>query len=186
LALAGQPRSNSEAGKPNPVGVADQHIFRLDVLMYDSVPMDLGEGRRQADGDAQGAGQIERLPLASLKNQIQRLTARVFEYEGCSPFVTTEGQRRGSPCGGPFGGERVFVLKPLDTLRRWLFCGECDRQDWRGVAMLSAAVKREVRTFPEGYKLVPRRPREGGHSRRHAYKTPGTHSDERAGRRQRQ
>jgi hypothetical protein len=38
--------------------------------MYDSVPMDLGECRRQADGDAQGAGQIERLPLASLKNQI--------------------------------------------------------------------------------------------------------------------
>jgi hypothetical protein len=84
----------------------------------------------------------------------------------------------------------------------WLFCGECDRQDWRGVAMLSAAVKPEVRTFPKGYQLVPRRPREGGHSRRHAsypegperedilVATPtglqGTHSDDRAGRRQRQ
>jgi hypothetical protein len=41
--------------------------------------MDLGECRRQADGDAQGAGQIERLPLVSFKNPIQRSTARVMQ-----------------------------------------------------------------------------------------------------------
>ena len=50
--------------------------------MYESMPLDLAERRRQADRDAQGAGQIERLSMASLKNQIQRITARVFEYEG--------------------------------------------------------------------------------------------------------
>jgi hypothetical protein len=32
--------------------------------MYEAVPMDLPECCRQADGDAQGAPQIERLPLA--------------------------------------------------------------------------------------------------------------------------
>jgi hypothetical protein len=52
--------------------------------------MDLAECCRQADGNTQDAGQIERLPLASLKNPIQRLTARVFEYEGRPPFVTGE------------------------------------------------------------------------------------------------
>jgi hypothetical protein len=61
------------------------------------VPMDLAERRRQADRDAQGAGQIERLSLASLKDQIQRLAARVFQYEGRSPLVTTERQRLSCP-----------------------------------------------------------------------------------------
>jgi hypothetical protein len=110
LALARQPRRNSEAGKPYAVGVVDEHIFRLDVLMYESVPMDLAECRRQANGDAQGAGQIERLPLGSLKNPIQRLPARVFEYEDRPPFVTGERQRLGCPFGIDFGCERVFVL----------------------------------------------------------------------------
>jgi hypothetical protein len=36
---------------------------------------------RQANGDAQEASHIERLSFAPLKNQIQRLTSRIFEYE---------------------------------------------------------------------------------------------------------
>jgi hypothetical protein len=40
-----------------------------------------------------------------LKNPIQRLTARVFEYEDRSPFVTTERQRLGCPYGIEFGCE---------------------------------------------------------------------------------
>jgi hypothetical protein len=47
--------------------------------MYESVPMHLAECRRQADGDAQGAGQIEGLPLVPLKNPIQRFAARVMQ-----------------------------------------------------------------------------------------------------------
>jgi hypothetical protein len=47
--------------------------------MYESVPMDPAECCRQADGNTQDSGEIERLPVASLKNPIQRLTAWVFE-----------------------------------------------------------------------------------------------------------
>jgi hypothetical protein len=50
--------------------------------------MDVAECFRQADGDAQEASQIERLPVISLDNPIQRLTARVLEYEDRPPFVT--------------------------------------------------------------------------------------------------
>jgi hypothetical protein len=38
--------------------------------MYETLPMNLSEYCRQANSDAQDAGQIERLPRASLKNQI--------------------------------------------------------------------------------------------------------------------
>jgi hypothetical protein len=38
--------------------------------VYEALPMDLAESFRQANGDVQDAGQIERLPRASLKNQI--------------------------------------------------------------------------------------------------------------------
>jgi hypothetical protein len=105
LALARQPRRNAEAGKPYAVVVVDEHIFRLDILMYKSVPMDPAECCRQADGNTQDSGEIERLPVASRKNPIQRLTARVFEQEGRSPFITTEGQRLGCPYRIEFGCE---------------------------------------------------------------------------------
>jgi hypothetical protein len=91
--------------------------------MHESVSMDLAECCRQANGDAQGAGQIKRLPLGSLKNPIQRLTARVFEYEDRPPFVTGERQRLGCPSGIDFVCERVFVLQPPETRRRRVFRG---------------------------------------------------------------
>ena len=47
--------------------------------MYEAVPMGLTECFRQANGDAQEASQIERLPLVPLKNPIQGLTARVIQ-----------------------------------------------------------------------------------------------------------
>ena len=134
--------------------------------------MDLAECCRQANSDAQDAGQIERLPLVPLKNQIQGLAARVFEYEDRPPFVTSERQRLGCPRGIEFGCERVFVLEPPETLRRRLFCGECHRQDRRWVAVLPAAVKGEVRAFPEGLQHVPGRLCHGGHPRRHGCTTP--------------
>ena len=64
LTLAWQPRRDSEAGKPYAVGIVDEHIFRLDILMYESVPMNLSECFRQAHGNAQGAPRIERLFVA--------------------------------------------------------------------------------------------------------------------------
>jgi hypothetical protein len=105
LTLAWQPRRDSEAGKPYAVVVVDEHIFRFDVLMYESMAMDLPECCRQSDSNTQDAGHIERLPVASFKNPIQRLTAWVFEYEDSSPFVTTQSQRPGRPSGIEFGGE---------------------------------------------------------------------------------
>src|SRR6202041_1754402 len=105
LALARQPRRNSEAREPYVAGVVDEHIFRLDVLMYEAMPMDLAKCCRQANSNTQDAGHIERLPVASLENSIQRFTAWVFEYEDSSPFVTTESQRPGCPSGIEFSGE---------------------------------------------------------------------------------
>src|SRR6266481_6560302 len=105
------------------------------------MPVDLAECLRQTNGDAQKARQIERLPLIPFKNPIQGLTARVLEYEERPPFVTSERQRPGCPCGIEVGCKRVFVLQPPETLRRRLFCGESDHQHGRCVAVLSAAVK---------------------------------------------
>ena len=161
MALAREPRRDAEAGEPRVAGVVDEDIRRLDILMYEAVLMDLTECFCQPNGSAQEASQVERLPLVPLKNPIQRLTARVLEYEDRPPFVTSNSQRLGRPRGIEFGCERVFVLEPPDTLRRRLFCRECDRQDWRGVVVLSAAVKGKVRAFPQGHQYVPRGPRDG-------------------------
>ena len=88
---------------------------------------------RQADGDAQDAGQIERSSLLPLKNQIQGLTARILQYEDRPSFVTSERQRLGCPRRIEFGCERVFVLEPAETLRRRLFRGERHRQTGDGL-----------------------------------------------------
>jgi hypothetical protein len=135
--------------------------------MYEAVPMDLAERGRQANGDAQNASQAERLPLVPLKDPIQRLTARVCEYEDRPSFVTSKRERPSCPCWIEFSRERVFVLEPPETLGRRLFCRECYCQDRRWVAMLTTAVKGEVRAFPEGLQHVPGRLGHGGHHRRH-------------------
>ena len=148
---------NPETGEPCVAIAVDQHICRLDVLMYEAVPMNLAESFRQAYGDGQDATQIERLPLIPLKNQIQRLTARVSEYEYCPPFVTSGRQRPGCPCWIASGCERVFVLEPPEVLRRRLFCSGCHCQDRRWVAVLPPAIKvksapsrRTPSRYPEG------------------------------------
>src|SRR5882672_4284629 len=46
LTLGRQSRGNPEACKPYVVGVVDEHIRRLDVLMYEAPPVDLTECRR--------------------------------------------------------------------------------------------------------------------------------------------
>ncbi len=78
--------------------------------------MYLVERLRQADGDAQEASQVERLPLVPFKNPIQGFTARVLEYEDRPPFVTRERQRPGCPCGIEVGCKSVFVLQPPETV----------------------------------------------------------------------
>jgi hypothetical protein len=99
--------------------------------MNKATPVDLAECCGQAIRYAQGASQIERLPLIPLKNPIQGLTARVLEYEYRPSFVTSERQRPGCPCGIEFGCERVFVLEPPHAGRRRLFCGERHYQNRR-------------------------------------------------------
>ena len=150
---------NPEAGEPDVAGVVDEHVRRLNVLMNKTTAVDLAECCRQADSDVQDAGQIERSSLVPLKNQIQGLASRIFEYKDCPPFVTSERQRLGCPRGIEFGCERVFVLEPPKTLRRRMFRGECDRQDRRWVAVLSAAVKGEVRGLPGGAPARTRKAR---------------------------
>jgi hypothetical protein len=47
--------------------------------MYEALLMDLTECSCQPNGGFKEASQVERLPLVTLKNPIQRLTARVLE-----------------------------------------------------------------------------------------------------------
>ena len=89
--------------------------------MDKAVPVDVAECCRQADGDAQEASQLERLPPAPSKDTIQGLAARVREYQHCPPFVTSERQRPGCPRGIKFGCERVCVLYPPEASRRGVF-----------------------------------------------------------------
>jgi hypothetical protein len=70
---------NPESGEPRVAGVVDEDIRRLDILMYEALLMDLTECSCHPNGCAKEAGQVERLPLVTLKNPIQRLTARVLE-----------------------------------------------------------------------------------------------------------
>src|SRR5258708_618756 len=152
---------------------SNEHIHRLDIFMYEAMPMDLAERCRQANCDAQEANQVDRLALIPLKNAIQGFTTRVLEYEDGSPFVSSELQRPGCPCGIELGCERVFVFEPPETLRRRLFCGERHCQDRRWIAVLPTAVQGEVPAFPEALEHVPRRLCHGGHPRRHNCTTPG-------------
>ncbi len=115
LALVRQLGRNPEAGEPDVAGVVDEHIRRLNVLMYKAMAVNLAECCRQADGDAQDASQIERSSLVPLKNPIQGLASRILEYEDRPPFVTSERQRLGCPRGIEFGCERVLVLEPPES-----------------------------------------------------------------------
>jgi hypothetical protein len=139
--------------------------------------MNFADCRRQANGDAKEAGQIERLPLVTLKNPIQGLTARILENEDRPACVMSERQRPGCPGGIEFGCERVFVLGPPETLRRRLFRGECHCQDRRWVAVLPAAVNDEVWAFPEGLRHVPGKLLHGGHPRHHGAQPQNIHCD---------
>jgi hypothetical protein len=133
LTLTWKPGSKPETGQADVASVIDEHVRRLDVFVYEAVPMDLDESFRQANGDAQGARQIERLMViphkVSLKNPIQGLTARVREYEDRPPFVTSDRKRLGCPCRIEFDCERVFVFEPQGTLRERLLRVDCQRQE---------------------------------------------------------
>ena len=63
----------------------------------------------------QNPGQIEWLSMVPLKNQIEGLASRIFEYEDRPPFVTSERQRLCCPPGIEFNRERVLMLEPPKT-----------------------------------------------------------------------
>ena len=52
VVFAGQLRCDPESGEPDIVGVVDEHIRRLDVLMDQPLQMELVKGCRQANGYA--------------------------------------------------------------------------------------------------------------------------------------
>src|SRR5258708_32034944 len=108
--------------------------------MDEAAPVNLAECRRHADGDAQEATQLDRLPLAPVKDSIQGYAARVLEYQHRPPFVASECQRPACPSGIQFGLERVFVLESPQALSRGLFRGKRYRQDRDWAAALPAAI----------------------------------------------
>src|ERR1700686_4608702 len=154
LALLRQPRRDPESGEPDVAGVIDEDVRGLDVLVDEAVPVDLAKRRRQSDGNAQEPSQLERLPPAAVEDPIEELASRVLEYEHRAPFVARECQRPGCPRGIEVGGEQVFVLEPPEALRRRLFCGRSHREERKGIAVLLATVKSELRTFPQSLQHI--------------------------------
>src|SRR5471032_3573247 len=98
-------------------GGVDQCVRRLDVLMDETLTVGLAQCRRQTNGDAQAAGQIERMSLVPPDDPIQGFTARILENEDRSPLVTGQRERLGGPRGIEFARERPFVFEPLEGLR---------------------------------------------------------------------
>src|ERR1700726_534643 len=152
LALLRQPRRDPESGEPDVAGVIDEDVRGLDVLVDEAVPVDLAKRRRQSNGNAQEPSQLERLP--AVEDAIEELASRVLEYEHRSPFVARECQRPGCPCGIEVGGEQVFMLEPPEALRLRLFCGGRYREERKGIAVLPATVKGELRTFPQNLQHI--------------------------------
>ncbi len=161
LELVRQLGRDPESGKPDVAGLVDQHVRRLDILMDQAVPMDLVDCRRQANGDAHAAGQLERLPLAPIKDPVHGLAARIVEYEDRPPFVTRERQRPGRPRGIKFRCERVFVLKPPEARRRRMFSDRRQHQDRERVVALPAAIKDELPPFPQRLEHISGKFRHG-------------------------
>jgi hypothetical protein len=65
----------------------------------------------------QKASQLDRFPLTFFKDPIQRLAAKIHEYQHRSSVVTSDLQRTGCPRRIKFGSEREFVLDPPKSLR---------------------------------------------------------------------
>ena len=91
--------------------------------MYKAAPVDLAECCRRANGDTQDASQIEHA-FGPAEEPDQGAHRQGSVYEDRPPFMTSERQGLGRPCGIEFGCERKFVLKPPKTLRRWVFRSE--------------------------------------------------------------
>jgi hypothetical protein len=136
-------------------GVVDEHVLGLDVFVDETALVGMAKSRYHVNGEAQKTRKVSLKPVP-LKNAVKRLTARVSENKDRPPFVTRERQRRGRPRGLKFRRERVFVLKASQTLGQWLFCGGSYYQDGRWVAVLSAAVKRELRAIANWFQHVLR------------------------------
>ena len=102
-ALAGEPGRDAKAGEPHVPGVVDKCVRGLDVLMDEALPVGLAKRCRQADGNAQEAGQIDRLSLVLLDDPIQGFAAWILENEDRSPLVTSQRERLSCPCRIEFG-----------------------------------------------------------------------------------
>ena len=88
-AFSGKSRGDAKAGQPHAVRVIDQSSRGLDVSVNEPLPMSLAKGGRQADGDAQDPGQIDRLLSIPLHHPIQRFTAWISKNEDRSPSMTS-------------------------------------------------------------------------------------------------
>ena len=108
----------------------------------------------QTDGDAQEAGQIDRLSLLALDEPIQGLTPGIVEDQGRSPFVTGERERLKGPPRVELLCEGKFVLEPPKALRRRLLSRGRHRPDGQLVAAPSSAVESEVRLLAKRRQFV--------------------------------
>ena len=92
-------------------------------LVLVAVAVHFAECPRQANGDAQKASQLDRLPMPVFEDPIQRYPARILEYEHRAPLVVRERQRPCCPSRIEIRFQGVFMLEPPQALRRGLLGG---------------------------------------------------------------
>ena len=91
--------------------------------------MDPAQCSREWNRDSEEAGQIERLPGATLENPGQGLTTGVPEYEDRAPFVMREGQGCSRSGRIELSCDLVFMFEPAQSRARAIL--RCHQQDRR-------------------------------------------------------
>jgi hypothetical protein len=92
----------------------DEGVGGLDVLMDETVLVNLSERDRQSDSDAQELSHLHRR-----SNQaVERFASRVIEYEYGATLVSDEAERHNGPGRIQFGTQREFVLHSAKTAWR--------------------------------------------------------------------
>ncbi len=146
LAFARQPRRDAKSGEPDIAAGIDEHVRRFDILVDQTAPMDLTDGRRKVDGEPQELDRFE--PL--VEKAIERLAAMVLQHEGGGSAIADQRQRPRRPAGIEISGERVFVLEPLDQR---LSAGD-ERQHWNRIVELPSPVQRKLPVVPQCFQFV--------------------------------
>ena len=96
--------------RTSPVEIVEQDIGRLDVLVNETVPVNVAQSRRNSDGKGQEASHLHR----RAKLPVERFTARIVEHQHDPVGLTQEVQRARRPCFIELVSEVVFMCEAID------------------------------------------------------------------------